>query len=217
MLNLLIVLTAIILLTVLLHYENRQNIQGLLSAKALLSSLFILAVLVQPHPITHYYHFLLSGLLLCLLGDICLAFQQEKMSLWGLISFLLGHIFYIFGFFYVAQLGAWTWGGSIIVLCISSRIYFWLKPHLGTMKTPVLLYCIVITVMLSGAWSVLDNSRLMLSGRRMVFIGAFLFYISDVFVARDRFLKKEFFNRLVGLPLYYTGQFTLAFSVGILE
>ncbi|MBW1748008.1 MAG: lysoplasmalogenase, partial [Deltaproteobacteria bacterium] len=87
MLNLLIVLTAIILLTVLLHYENRQNIKGLLSAKALLSSLFILAVLVQPHPITHYYHFLLSGLLLCLLGDICLAFQQEKMFLWGLISF----------------------------------------------------------------------------------------------------------------------------------
>ena len=217
MLNLLIVLTAIILLTVLLHYENRQNIKGLLSAKALLSSLFILAVLVQPHPITHYYHFLLSGLLLCLLGDICLAFQQEKMFLWGLISFFLGHIFYIFGFFYVAQPGAWTWGGSIIVLCISSRIYFWLKPHLGTMKTPVLLYCIVITVMLSGAWSVLDNSRLMLSGRRMVFLGAFLFYISDVFVARDRFLKKEFFNRLVGLPLYYTGQFTLAFSVGFLE
>ena len=217
MLNLLIVLTAIILLTVLLHYENRQNIKGLLSAKALLSSLFILAVLVQPHPITHYYHFLLSGLLLCLLGDICLAFQQEKMFLWGLISFFLGHIFYIFGFFYVAHPGVWTWGGSIIVLCISSRIYFWLKPHLGAMKKPVLLYCIVITIMLSGAWSVLDNSRLMLSGRRMVFIGAFLFYISDVFVARDRFLKKEFFNRLVGLPLYYTGQFTLAFSVGILE
>ena len=108
-------------------------------------------------------------------------------------------------------------GGSIVVLCISSGIYFRLKPHLGAMKIPVLFYCIVITVMLSGAWSVLDNSRLTLSGRLMVFVGAFLFYISDVFVARDRFLKKEFFNRIIGLPLYYTGQFTLAFSVGFLE
>jgi len=217
MLNLLIVLTAIILLTVLLHYENRQNINGLLPVKTLLSSLFILAVFVQPHPITHYYYFLLGGLFLCLVGDICLAFQQEKMFLWGLISFLLGHVSYSFGFFHVAHPGAWTWGGSIIVLCISSRIYFWLKPHLGTMKIPVMLYCIVITVMLSGAWSVLDNSRLTLSGRLMIFIGALLFYVSDVFVARDRFLKKEFFNRLVGLPLYYTGQFILAFSVGFLE
>ncbi|MDH3345156.1 MAG: lysoplasmalogenase, partial [Desulfobacteraceae bacterium] len=68
MLNLLIVLTAIILLTVLLHYENSQNIKGLLPAKTLLSSLFVLAVLVQPHPITHYYRFLLTGFLLCLVG-----------------------------------------------------------------------------------------------------------------------------------------------------
>ncbi len=217
MLNLQIALAAIILLTVLLYYENSQNIKGLLSAKTLLSSLFILAILVQPHAITHYYQFLLAGLLLCLVGDVCLAFHQEKMFLLGLISFLLGHIFYIFGFFHVAHPGAWTWGGSIIVFCISSRIYFWLKPHLGAMKKPVLIYCIVITVMLSGAWSVLDNSRLTLSGRLMVFIGALLFYISDVFVARDRFLKKDFFNRLVGLPLYYAGQFTLAFSVGFLE
>jgi len=217
MLNLLIVLTAIVLLAVLLHCENSRNITGLLPAKTLLSSLFILAVLVQPHPITHYYHFLLSGLLLCLVGDVCLAFQQEKMFLWGLISFLLGHVSYSFGFFHVARPGAWTWGGSIIVLCISSRIYFWLKPRLGAMKTPVMVYCIAITVMLSGAWSVLGNSRLPLSGRLMIFIGGLLFYVSDVFVARDRFLKKEFFNRLVGLPLYYTGQFILAFSVGFLE
>jgi uncharacterized membrane protein YhhN len=217
MLNLLIVLTAIILLAVLLHCENSRNINGRLAAKTLLSSLFILAVLVQPHPIIHYYHFLLSGLLLCLVGDVCLAFEQEKMFLWGLISFLLGHVSYTFGFFHVAHPGPWTWGGSIIVLCISIRIYFWLKPHLGTMKTPVLFYCIVITGMLSGAWSVLDNSRLMLSGRLMIFIGGLLFYVSDVFVARDRFLKKDFFNRLVGLPLYYTGQFILAFSVRFLE
>jgi len=26
----------------------------------------------------------------------------------------------------------------------------------------------------------------------------------------------EFFNRLLGLPLYYAGQFLLAFSVGVL-
>jgi uncharacterized membrane protein YhhN len=217
MLNLQIALGAIILLTLLLHYENSQNIKGLLSAKTLLSSLFILAILVQPHAITYYYQFLLAGLLLCLVGDICLAFHQEKMFLLGLISFLLGHIFYIFGFFHVAHPGVWTWGGSIIVFCISTRIYFWLKPNLGAMKKPVLIYCIVITVMLSGAWSVLNNSQLTLSGRLMVFIGALLFYLSDVFVARDRFLKKDFFNRLVGLPLYYTGQFILAFSVGVLE
>lgn len=51
----------------------------------------------------------------------------------------------------------------------------------------------------------------------MVFGGALLFYLSDIFVARDRFLKTSFLNRLVGLPIYYAGQFLLAFSVGLLR
>jgi len=64
---------------------------------------------------------------------------------------------------------------------------------------------------------VLGDSHLTLSGRIMVFAGALSFYFSDVFVARDRFLDKEFLNRLIGLPMYYTGQFLLAFSVGVLR
>ncbi|MBW2297136.1 MAG: lysoplasmalogenase, partial [Deltaproteobacteria bacterium] len=47
--------------------------------------------------------------------------------------------------------------------------------------------------------------------------GALSFYVSDLFVARDRFLKNESLNRLLGLPLYYGGQFLLAFSVGYLQ
>ena len=55
------------------------------------------------------------------------------------------------------------------------------------------------------------------AGRIAAFAGALLFYISDIFVARQRFLKAEFVNRLIGLPLYYGGQFMLAFSIGWLS
>lgn len=85
------------------------------------------------------------------------------------------------------------------------------------MNVPVLLYVVVITIMVSGAWSVLGDTKLTGLGRMMVFIGAFSFYFSDLFVARDRFLKREFLNRSIGLPLYYAGQFLLAFSVGLLK
>ena len=123
MIHLLIVPGATILVPVLLHFENRQHISGLLPAKTLLSSLFVLAVLVQPHPIALFYGFLFSGLLLCLVGDVCLAFQQEKMFLPGLVSFLLGHVFYILAFIHVSDPGPWSVGESIIVFCISGRIY----------------------------------------------------------------------------------------------
>ena len=215
--SILIVIFAVILLCGLLYFENKENRKGILPTKTILSSLFIFTVLVQPHPIIRYYHFILIGLIFCLLGDVFLALPQRKMFLSGLISFLLGHVFYIFGFFHVANPGTYSWAGSIIIIFVSSGIYFRLKPHLGSMNVPVFLYIVVIVVMLSGAWSVFIDSGLTMSGRIMVIGGALLFYISDLFVARDRFIKKEFLNRLIGLPLYYAGQFILAFSVAVLQ
>jgi len=70
--------------------------------------------------------------------------------------------------------------------------------------------------MVVGAWTVLGDAGLNSTGRLLVFVGAVSFYLSDLFVARDRFLKSEFTNRLIGLPLYYCGQFLLAFSVGLI-
>lgn len=217
MLNILIIVAAPILLVGLLYCEKKRNPRGHLLNKGALSSLFILAILVQPHPIPGYYHLLLAGLLLCLGGDILLALPQKEMFLLGLVSFLFGHIFYISAFLYVTSIGGWTWAGSLIVLVVSAWVYVWLRPHLGSMKTPVLVYVIVISGMLIGAWSVLGDPNLTRSGRIMVFAGALSFYFSDVFVARDRFLEEEFLNRLIGLPIYYTGQFLLAFSVGLLR
>jgi uncharacterized membrane protein YhhN len=71
--------------------------------------------------------------------------------------------------------------------------------------------------MVCAASSVLGVKDFRPSGRFMVFSGAVAFYFSDVFVARDRFMKKEFLNRLVGLPLYYAGQFLIAFSLGFMK
>jgi uncharacterized membrane protein YhhN len=216
MLNTLIIILAAILLPGLLYYENRVNQKGLLLTKTILSLLFVITALVQPHPISVYYYCLLAGLIFCLGGDIFLALRQKIMFLFGLIFFLIGHIFYIFGFFYVAQVSHWTWLGLLTVLVISVWIYFWLRPHLGAMNVPVILYIIIITIMFSGAWSVLGDSNLAQPRRIMIFVGTCSFYFSDIFVARDRFLRKEFLNRLIGLPMYYTGQFLLAFSVGLL-
>jgi uncharacterized membrane protein YhhN len=217
MLNVLIIILAAIFLIGLLYFEKKGNRKGLLPTKTALSLLFIIAVLVQPHLVPRYYHLLLAGLIFCLIGDVCLALPQQKMFLLGLVSFLIGHIFYVFGFFSVTHASAWTVVGSVVVLLVSGTVYWWLRPHLGEMKIPVVIYIIVISIMISGACSLLGNSDLAQSGRVMAFVGAVSFYFSDVFVARDRFLKKEFLNRFVGLPMYYTGQFLLAFSVGLLN
>jgi uncharacterized membrane protein YhhN len=107
--------------------------------------------------------------------------------------------------------------GAVVIFIIGAWIYLWLRPHLGTMNIPVLIYSIVISIMLTGAWTIFCAGGQSPSARIMVCAGALSFYISDIFVARDRFLKKEFLNRFIGLPLYYVGQFLLAFSVGFVK
>jgi uncharacterized membrane protein YhhN len=216
MLNTLIIIIAIPLLAVLLYFEKKSNTRAVLPVKTSLSLLFIITALVQPHPLPGYFYLLLIGLIFCLGGDVFLALPGEKTFLCGLVSFLLGHVFYVIAFFSVAGLNLWTWAGLGISLVLSGGIYFWLRPHLGSMNLPVLFYVIVITAMVVGACTVLGDRWLTASGKMLVFWGAISFYFSDVFVARDRFLRPEFLNRLIGLPLYYCGQFLLAFSVGFL-
>jgi uncharacterized membrane protein YhhN len=217
MLNNVIVVSAAVLLAILLFFEKRESQKKKLLTKTILSCLFVFAALVQPHPIPGYFYLLLIGLFFCLGGDVFLALPQERMFLLGLVSFLLGHVFYVFSFFYAADLGPLTWIGAVVGLLVSGAVFFWLRSHLGSMLIPVIAYMIVITMMVVGACAVLGDENLNLSGRLYVFFGALSFYVSDLFVARDRFVKTEYANRLLGLPMYYLGQFLLAFSVGTLR
>jgi uncharacterized membrane protein YhhN len=217
MLSLLIVILALILLCGLLCFEKRENQTGRLLTKTPLSALFVLAALIQPHPLVSFFYFMLIGLICCMAGDICLVFPQKAMFLTGLVAFLVGHIWYTAAFFHTVALHQLAWIGFLVVLVAGVKIYFWLKPHLGSMKLPVLLYIIFISLMVCGAWTVLVDSGISRSGRLMVFTGALLFYFSDLMVARQRFVQKVYRNRLIGLPLYYLGQYLLAFSTGILK
>jgi len=217
MMNVLIIILGIILLFGLLYYEKKNDRKPLLIVKSILSLLFVMTALLQPHLFPAYYHTLFIGLIFCFIGDVCLALPQEKAFMGGLIAFLIGHILYIFSFSSLIQIDQWISGLSFYLFGISALIFLWLRPHLKSMLIPVLLYIVVITVMLSGAWAVFLKSSFQTSGKTLLLAGSLCFYFSDVFVARDKFIKEEYRNRLLGLPLYYTGQFLLAFSVGLLK
>ncbi len=203
-----------VLLAGLLYFEKNENRKGLLPTKTFLSVLFIITGLSQVQLWQPFTLFIIVGLIFCLGGDVFLALPQERMFLFGLVSFLLGHVCYVIGFFWIAQVGGLTIVGTVTSLVIGLIIYRWLKPHLGSMQKPVLAYIVVISLMVIAAWSLLGTNSQPDAGRWLVFLGAISFYISDIFVARDRFLKNDFVNRLWGLPLYYLGQFLIAFSIG---
>ena len=210
------IILACILMPILLYFESKEIPKGILPVKTVISLLFVMAALLQPRPVPSYFAWILPGLLFCLGGDVFLALPQKKMFFPGLVSFLVGHVFYVICFFYTAPPTGWAIWGAIPVPIVSFLIFLRLKPHLGDMMIPVLAYIVVITIMVCGVFSLLLEPGLGLSGRILAFCGALSFYISDLFVARDRFVKKEPINRFLGLPLYFGGQFLLAFSIGYL-
>jgi uncharacterized membrane protein YhhN len=84
------------------------------------------------------------------------------------------------------------------------------------MRLPVLAYMTVLTLMVVGAWTVAGTTEIPPLGRGFVIWGALLFFVSDLFVARQRFVSPGRVNAVIGLPLYYAGQFLLAFSPAFL-
>lgn len=215
MVNVGIMFAAGVLLIGLLVAEKKESLPGKLMTKPLASIGFIVLAAIQPHPVPIYYYWLLAGFIFCLGGDVFLALPQKSMFLVGLISFLLGHVLYVCGFLSIVSIGAWGQISTLVIIGISTAVFVWLKPHLGSLLGPVIVYILVISLMLIGALAVFNSDGIAARGRVLVVTGAALFYLSDLFVARNRFVKKEYVNRLVGLPLYYMGQYLLALSVNL--
>ena len=205
---------ALSLMAGLLYSAKNNSIRGNFITKTLLSALFIAAALSKPCLDPVYFGLVLTGLFLCLAGDVFLIFvHSRKLFAAGMISFIAGHAFYTLAFYNPAVPGVTGAAVMIIIALVSGAVFKWLDPHLGSMKVPVAIYIITISVMVLSASSLTGNMKLKFPGRALAFSGAVLFYISDFFVARQRFVKTQYLNRLIGLPLYYAGQFMIAFSV----
>lgn len=210
-----IVAAALALLTGLLVAEKTEKSKFILAFKTPLSILFVVTALLQPVTAPEYFHYILAGLILGLVGDVCLAIPGANAFRAGLVAFLLGHVLYVVAFASLVGVGAWFGAYAVVVVACSVGVFVWLLPHVGKMLVPVTLYVLVITAMVIGALAVYRSSGIAGTAAGVILLGAVLFYLSDLFVARDRFVRPGFINRLVGLPLYYSGQFLIAFSVGM--
>ena len=212
-----ILASAVVLLCGLLFAEKKESLKGILLTKPFLSGLFIATALMQPYHTGPYFYLILAGLVFCFAGDICLAFFfNRKVFAAGLAFFLTGHVAYILAFFMTSGVNAGSWISLGAISIISGYVFIRLRPHLGPMMGPVIAYIAIISIMVVGAASLVVRQDFSVPARALVMTGSVLFYVSDLFVARHRFVKKNIFNRYAGLPMYYAAQFMLAFSVGMI-
>ncbi len=191
----------------LLWAELRGSRRGLWLAKPLASLAFIWAGLAAGALESSYGQLVLTGLVLCLLGDLLLIpLERPAVFRAGVFAFLAGHLAYSAAFLTQPLDGYGLAGGAITLAVVLGGVLRWLGTSLpADMVWPVRIYMLVIGVMSTLACGVSAAG-----GPWAVAVGALAFTASDVSVARDRFVRHEFLNRAWGLPLYYGAQLLLA-------
>lgn len=174
------------------------------------------------------YTFAISlGLVFGALGDVFLLPKGSgAMFKAGLVSFLVGHLFYISAFLTEPVDSTWLVGALCIMAVRSYKIWSVLNTAASdaAMKgISVIAYILVITIMVTGA---IGNIGYVYRGTGSFvgvyssnpeivyrYLGAEMFYFSDICVARERFVVSSPLNKFLGLPLYYGAQLILAYWI----
>lgn len=186
---------------------ERNAHRSRLLLKPLASAGFILTALATGVSDT-YGRWVLAGLMLSAVGDVALLGDGRPAFLAGLSAFLLAHVAYMLGFLHLGpSLPAVMIAGGVLTVA-AVFVGRWLIPHVPhALRRPVIVYVVIISAMTTAAAGLASSQTVLIPA------GAILFYLSDLAVARNRFVAPGWINRIWGLPTYYAGQVLLALSV----
>jgi uncharacterized membrane protein YhhN len=180
-----------------------------------ISTLLVIAVallsLLTPGARPAYTLSITLGLVLSLGGDVALMFKSRRAFLIGLVCFLLAHVVYSIAFTVPNGFHSQDLITGAVLLLLTAAAYLYLRPGLGRMKGPVILYMLVISFMVNRAASTFFGDAFTVRQAWLITLGAILFWLSDLMLAINRFRRPFRLERL-GLFLYYGGQLLIALS-----
>lgn len=156
-------------------------------------------------------NYVFIGLVLSAIGDVMLLSLKPHFFQIGAFFFLLAHLMYCGAFITTGISIKWFLMSIVVVGPAAIIVYKYVLPYTtGLMRKLVITYSIAISWMMAFA-----SGSYGYSGKTWLLAAAFLFYVSDLFVARQRFIKRCFLNSLCGLTLYYAAQLMFAISPAI--
>lgn len=160
------------------------------------------------------------GTLFSLVGDVLLLWL-DRFFVFGLAAFLLAHLAYLVGFNTpLPPVSMWSVLLGLIVGLSAVRVMRRILEGVhasgeSRMAIPVAIYGAVITLMLLSALLTLSNTDWNALASISVALGAFLFYVSDIVLAWNKFLSPITNGRVLNIGLYHAGQFLLIAGVAM--
>jgi uncharacterized membrane protein YhhN len=166
--------------------------------KPLTTSLILLgAWLEAPTPMRAW---IVGGLGLSLIGDICLMFPGDRAFMGGLGSFLLAHLAFIAAFSLGVPLAAPPlWTALLGLYALGLLIRLW--PRTGRLRIPVLAYSLVLFAMALAAARAHQVHQTTEAAWGLA--GALAFVASDSLLAGNRFLRPHRHAQVAILLTYW--------------
>lgn len=158
------------------------------------------------------------GLGFSLLGDIFLLLDA-RYFIAGLVAFLMAHLAYIVGFNQpLPPVNLFSLAMALMLAILAARVFKTIATGLSAhgqegLRRPVLVYTLVITVMVLSAFNTLFNHAWQPSAALLVSLGATLFFVSDIILAYNRFVRPVKNGRVWNMMAYHLGQMALALGV----
>ena len=211
-----IVLYLFILVTAgeLLSHALELPVLHLICKPALIVVLMIYYVLMNGETDQPLSRTLLIALFFSWSGDLLLMKSDELFFIFGLVSFLISHVFYIFTFRQFREEddteslhGLQKVRFAFPIILYGTGLVIILLPHLGELVTPVIIYALVLTLMVLNA--LFRYKRTEASSFTLVFGGAVLFMISDSLLAINKFLEPIHYSGIWIMSTYISAQFLI--------
>jgi uncharacterized membrane protein YhhN len=161
------------------------------------------AYLQKPFASSRNRWLILTGLFFCMQGDWLITW-----FIFGLSSFLVGHLFYVGGF-----LTKWRYSRVRLMMILPIAVYAiymgsTIIHHLSKGETslivPVIFYITVISTMV---WSAI------MTANKSAIIGSVLFMISDSILSWNKFVSHISYSDVLIMTTYYLAQFFIAKSI----
>jgi alkenylglycerophosphocholine/alkenylglycerophosphoethanolamine hydrolase len=167
----------------------------------------VLAALVAASGGGRYRKAIACGLVLSAAGDVLLEFPDRFVP--GLVAFLLAHVAYTTAFLTSERRRRLARAAPFAVWLLGA--FLWLRPGLGPMAGPVVVYMLAIGAMMWRAAARVGGGE-EAPGARAALVGAVLFGLSDTLIAIDRFHAPFPGARYAIILLYWAGQAGIAAS-----
>jgi uncharacterized membrane protein YhhN len=177
-----------------LYAEYANNVELRNFSKPLIVVVLLAWLCLSTNLKGRFHKRIFTGLIFALAGDILLMFQNGKQGffIYGLIAFLLCHIFYIRAFTLDHKSNPnhktpyFLWAvGAFAIFC--SGLFFYLQPNLGALQFPVLMYAIIICVM--ALMAVNRYGKVNIFSFKLILYGALFFLLSDSALAVNKFAQ----------------------------